>query len=265
MIAVYFLKPLAERVLFGSIEFRFNRKIEKIRNDFYVKQTEIHNEMRKSETQLEELKRSALSALNERQTLHARRVLEAVDQIWSAVHTLGKFSMLTETLKFLKVDELSEADLQKPNYKQVFEIYCKPFNIDDLKNDEAWRAEPYVSDTVWAYYSIYSSIHMFAFATFKILETGMQPKNLLKSDHISEMAKAAFPEYKDGFDKLGHIFSFYIVDDIRKRLLQEIKKLLIAKDIDEASVEQAGRIQDFARAFQDKQQQVATEPGMLSL
>lgn len=106
---------------------------------------------------------------------------------------------------------------------------------------------------------------MFAFATFKTLESGLQPKNLLKSDHISEMAKAAFPEYKDGFDKFGHTFSFYIVDDIRKRLLQEIKKLLIAKDIDEASVERAGRIQDLARAFQDKQQQVATEPGMLSL
>ena len=236
-----------------------------LRHELRIKESEFHEEVKKSERQLDELKRNALSALNARQTLHARRVLEAVDQIWSAVHTLGKFRVLTETLKFLKVDEFSEADLQKPNYKQVFETFCKPFNIDDLKNDEAWRAEPYVSDTVWAYYSIYSSIHMFAFATFKTLEIGLQPKNLLKNDHISEMAKAAFPEYKEGFDKFGHTFSFYIVDDIRKRPLQEVKKLLIAKDLDEASVEQAARIQDLARAFQDNQQEIATEPGMLSL
>ena len=149
---VYFIKPLAERVLFGSVDFRFNRKIEELRHELRTKESEFHEEVKKSERQLDELKRSALSGLNERQTLHARRVLEAVDQIWSAVHRLGKFRMLTETLKFLKVEEFSEADLQKPNYKQVFETYCKPFNIDDLKNDEAWRAEPYVTDTVWAYY-----------------------------------------------------------------------------------------------------------------
>ena len=79
------------------------------------------------------------------------------------------------------------------------------------------------------------------------------------------MAKVAFPEYKEGFDKFGHTFSFYIVDDIRKRLLQEVKKLLIAKDLDEASVEQAARIQDYARALQEKQQEIATEPGMPNL
>lgn len=254
-IAVYFLKPLAERMFFGSIDYRFNKKIEKIRNDFYIKQTEINDEMKRSEIQLEELKRSAFSGLNERQKLLFRRMLESVDQIWSSVHMLGHIKMATEMMKAIDVSKLTDSDLKQPDIKTFFQTIAKSINEDKIKDDESWRAEPYVPETVWAYFSVYQMILLHAFVHIKMLEIGFSPEKFLKNDELTNKAKTAFPEYTESFDKYGYTFSYFIIDQIKSRLLNEIKQFLSGEGAEKASVERAAKIQTLARAMQENKEE----------
>lgn len=127
------------------------------------------------------------------------------------------------TVHFEKL--LAEAE-RNPKAKEL----GKPFEVPLEKMTElgivSHKARPYLSGLAWAYFSAYQAILMFAVAQMQLLKYGLNNPKLLKPEHVVRLANAALPGYEEYLAKNGTDGAYYLLDELERKLLDELTRSL---------------------------------------
>lgn len=248
---------LARNLIKSSIEkgvqHKFDRKIETLRTDLQNSTESFKSDLRAKEKEIEGLRQGALSGLASRQALLIKRRLEAVERIWSAVIDLAPAKGVAGFMSVVKFDASAEEAARNPQFRKIFEMFGKPYDVHKPPTDVAKYEKLFVSPLAWALFSAYQSVVIGAVLRAKILAIGVEdaPK-FLNNEHIKNVLKAVLPHQAEYIDKNEPAAHYHLLEEIEQNLLSELRRMLEGADIDEKSVGQAAQIMEAVDVFEAK-------------
>jgi hypothetical protein len=223
-----------------GVEHKFNTKIETLRAELRKNEEEFKSELRTKETQISALRDGVLSGRANRQALVDKRRIEAVERVWKAVIELAPFKIISATMAAIKFDEAAKATPTDPNVRKLFGIIGNTQTNDNPPENPARFEQPFVSLLAWAYFAAYQSVVYHSYAKLKVLELGIkEPGELINTEHVENLLKTALPHMTKYIDENDSSVYHYLLDELEKKLLAELTKMLQGEDIDEESAKQS--------------------------
>lgn len=244
--AGWLLRNVIAARLTHTVRHEFDLKLDAARVEQRKTEDSFRAELREKEKQIDALRAGALSALASRQiALHKRR-LEAIDQLWSGVTALGPMRGACQIMARMDFDEAIKASSTDRRAQQGFEIIAKNFDVTGLTIGEAAKARPFVSPMAWALFSAFHSIIGLAVLQLQMLKLGIESANMIKTGAVGDLIKVALPEYTNYVDTVGYMGFHLLVDELERRLVDELGKMADGKDADQSSIAQAALILEAA-------------------
>jgi len=132
---------------------------------------------------------------------------------------------------------------EKDNVRRFFEVIGKPANnLANIKNP-ALNEEPFVSPLAWAYLSAYQTIIIMACARAKALELGVDDaSSLFQKQNMQKLLKEALPHQTEFIEKYDFEAYHFLLDELKGKLLDELRKVLEGKEDDTNSITRAAEI-----------------------
>ena len=214
-----------------SVQHDYDKKIESLRSDLKIKETEINA-----------LRTGALTGIVDRQKILYEKKVEAVELVWANVLTLAPAKFASTTLSAVNYQYALEASENDPKIKEFFKSIGPDSNHDYMKNTSALSARPFLSDLSWALFSAYSSILSIAVVRLESLRIGITEDFTTKSDSILNVVKVALPNYERYIDEHGVNGLHYLLEILETSILTELKVTLEDIDSDQNNVERASKI-----------------------
>lgn len=123
------------------------------------------------------------------------------------------------------------------------EALLKTCNLLDHKpHERPLLVQPFVSESVWAAYSAYSSVLISVFAKMQTARFGIDPDLYnLESDPV-EIVRLALPSFSKFIDEHGRGGLPYLVEPLEQNLLAEIRAQVRGVSDDDASIARARSI-----------------------
>lgn len=243
-LAAFLARNLILNRLKASVEHEFNAKLESLRADLRKSEESFKADLRAKETQIEVLRSGALSGLASRQATLDKRRLEAIDHLWAGIETLVPLKLAAMSMAAIKFDvslKLASED------QKVRDFFAKlPGNIDlkTFPKIDVHKSRPFVSELAWALFSAYQAIVGYATTQLQMLKIGVNIPDLLNTEHVSKLAKAALPWWTDYIDKVGSAGYYNMLEPLEAELLKELRRMMRGEESDKASVELAANIME---------------------
>ena len=241
-IAAFLARNLILTRLKASVQQEFDQKLENLRADLRKTEELFKAELRAKETEIEALRSGALSGLVSRQVALDKRRLDAIDQLWAGIETLAPLKMAAlwmAPIKFANSLKLASED------QKVRDLFGKvPGNIDlkSFPKIDVHQSRPFVSEIAWALFSAYQAIVGYSAVQLQMLKMGANFPDLLNTEHVSKLAKAALPSWADYIDEVGSAGYSYMLEPLEAELLKELQRMMRGEESDKASVDQAAKI-----------------------
>jgi len=249
-IVAWLLRNWISARLTKSIGFEFDQKLESLRSEHRASEERLRADLRAKETEIATLRASAMTALSNRQIAVDKRRLDAIDQLWASVLSMNKargISLMMSMLKFEAVAERAERDSKM---REFLKTIGGGFNIaTDLKLDDASKARPFVSPLAWAIFVAMAAIVSNGVMRWYVAQGGLGAKDFSDHGALSNMVKAALPEYSDYIDKHGVLGLHHLVEKLELKLLDEFRLMMSGAETDRASVQQAAEIMKYSEAL----------------
>lgn len=214
-----------------SVQHTFDEKIENLRS-----------ELREREAEIAALRSGALSGLAQRRALLDKRRIEAVDRFWAAFVALAPYRAAVIYTSIMKIDAIATEIGRNEKLQAFFKMMEKTYPELPKNANPAKLEQPYLSPLAWAYFSAYQTAMVSAYAVIKFLALGESPAKLLKLEGPRDLLKVTLPDWSDYIDKWG--MNEHLLDELEKRLLAELNRMLEGADIDEASLALAAKINE---------------------
>lgn len=225
-----------------SVQHEFDAKLAEINSRLRASEESLKADLARKQAEIVALQSGAMQARLNRVAAVDKRRIEAVDQIWSAVHGISYVKGLSAMLVGMKLDAMSAEVVKNPRAKQMF----VDMNIDETKAIEplkmAQQARPFLTPLAWAYYAAYQAIVMHALGTVKVLSLGMDATKFVDNKHLLSLVKAALPSHADYIEKFGPNAAYYLLDQLESLLLDELKGMLDGATTDMAEVARSRQI-----------------------
>ena len=260
------------RLLTKHIETRFDTKLESAKSDFRKAEERLHTELNARNTEIEVLRNNVLAISGERRALVAKKRIEAAETTWALAQKHAEFSMAVNFMKSINFEAaIEESKNQKT--KEFFSVLSKTSNIERVLNelkDRKLKAEQlFLSPTVWAYFSVYKTVTFDAAFKLKFLESGVGNKDLLRENVLSAMVIELMPMSKEGFEKFGDGYAYYLLDQISDGLLLHLRKMIDGDEDDAIDVKRAAKISALAGSAMaintpDIPESLKTEGGLMA-
>lgn len=248
-----------------SVRSGFEAKLETLRSDLRRSEEELKSELRSKETQIAALRDGSLSGRIQRQALADKRRLEAIDGLWTSFITLTSLAMVAKMMASINFDAAVREAHQNANARQFFRSISDGDQTENLlktAQNSGKSQQPFVSPLAWAYFSAYNTFINGAMLRAKVFESGLKDAHeLIPDELVNGVLKTALPHYSQLIDEQPAVAYNFVLDDLEKRLVAEIQKMIRGEEEDQAGVEQAARIMDMvqkASVQQEKQETAAT-------
>jgi hypothetical protein len=240
-VALWLSRNLIATRLTKSVQHEFDEKLASFQAEVRKNEEVFKSDLRFKEAEIVNLRGGALTAMASRQIAIDKRRLEAVDQLWSAVISLGSAKGLVTLMSIINFDYVAKM----PTTNEVVREKLVPaFDMKKLDLSGSARSRPFVSPLVWALFSAFQAIIMQAVMKIEIIRSGAanEPNKLINREGIAEMVKAALPHRTEYIDKVGDRSYSNLLEEIEEKLLDELRNMMEGVEGDKASIEQAGRI-----------------------
>jgi hypothetical protein len=247
--AAWLCRQLIITRLRNSVQHEFNEKLERLRAQLAERGETIKSEMKARDAELEALRSTALAAISQHQEALTRRRLEAVDQVWMALTSLGRAKNAALQMQVIKFDAAAALTLKDENARKVFKVFAIPPAELDTKWQEAAKAKPYLTPMAWAYYNAYSSIALLAVMQLHMLANGIAIKDFTNHDAIKNLVMATLPHQIKGIEEHGTQFAYFLLDELEEALLKELRAGLSSDIGSKESLQQASEIVKQAQAI----------------
>ncbi len=179
--------------LTNSVAHEFNTKLEAMRSEFRRGEELLKADLRSKEAEIAALRAGVLEAMASRQIAIDKRRLDAIDQLWASVTGLAPAKALSSFMAVFHFEPTAAEAARNPQFRQLFEVMGTRFDFKSLDLREAAKARPFVSSMAWALYSAYSAICAINVAELQILKSGLDGKDLMRTDVVVKLVKAALP------------------------------------------------------------------------
>jgi len=238
---VWLSKNLILTRLTNSVAHEFDSKLEAVRSEFRNNEEAFKADLRAKEVEIAALRGGAMTTMANRQVALDKRRLEAVDQLWSTVISLGSAKGVVTLMSIMNFDYVAK---KATTDKSVREMLVQDIDMEKFDLSSAAKARPFVSPLAWALFSGFQAIIMQAVMKVKIIRSGIatEPEKLMDRKGIAEMIKAALPDQTHVLDSEGERAYSRLLEDIEGNLLIELRNMMEGVEADKASIEQAGKI-----------------------
>lgn len=259
-VVIWLARNLIATRLVKSVEYEFNTKLESVRAELRNNNELLKAELRSKEKEIEALRNGAMTAMASRQIALDKRRLEAVDQLWAALTSLGPAKYIASLMAAVKFESAAEMAMEDAKVREMFTMLGGGFDLKNLDLSVSAKARPFVSPMAWALFSAYQAIAMQGVMRLQVLKFGIGTKDFFDKDGVAKLVKTALPHHISYIDKYGDTGYYYLLDELEGGLLKEFQKMLAGTEGDKASIEQAAEILKQSNELLDsaKQQGYAT-------
>ena len=234
----YFFRDRISTFMDARIQHRFDAELEALKDDLAAKSRQI-----------EDLRASALGVRAQRQEIIDRRRVEAVDQLWAAVKSLGQLRGACATMAIIRWPEAAIGAEKDPNGRRFFEDMSKTLPAQ-LPVHDAHASRPYISPIAWALFNAYQATLHYSYMQLKIIAAGAGPKFISGPESLANMLIVALPDWRERIGKFGQGVFPDAVQELKSRLLAELRRNLEGVEDDRAEVERAAQILELAAKAQ---------------
>ncbi len=241
-IAIWLCRNLILTRLVRSVAHEFDQKIEGLKSELRAGEERLKAELRAKESEIAVLRSGALSALASRQANLDKRRLEAVDQIWSSVKTLGPGRQASRLLSRLKYEAIAEEYERSDGIRQLLEVMGSTFDPKTMDVGAGDRARPFVHPMVWAYYEAMVAVCAHAVIRYQSLKSGLGKKDFADTESVTKLLKVALPHQTEFIDEHGASAFYFLLEELETNLLREIDRMVAGGDADKATVALAAEI-----------------------
>lgn len=241
-LVIWLARNLLVTRLTKSVEHEYARLLESYKADLRSAEEEFKAELKAKELEISALRNGVLAAVSSRQLLMDKKRLEAAEEIWASVMSLGTFKFVSGWMANIKFEEAANAAKTDPNIRRLVEVLGDQFDPEQMKEKLVpCRARPFVTPLLWASYSAYSAVMMQAVMQAFAIKHGVDPK-LITSDKSSEILKLVLPHQSDYIDKYGAAGYHYLIEEIEQKIIYEIHQTISGAETDEAGIKQAAAV-----------------------
>ena len=241
VLLVYLGRDWAKQLIRSGVQHDFDRELEVLRSQLRAAEQRFNEEFARKEAQLEVLRNNALGLRAHREAILETRRLQAVDRVWSEVVDLAPYKSVVLMMATMNLEAIAKRVPHDDKLRRVMGM------IGNLPKGEppkaAVRERPHLSPLAWSLFSAYQAILLIAWSTAKALELGLSDvEHMLNHDSIKGLLKSAL---SDQSAKIGASTSreyFLHVEELEKRLLDELKRMMVGEEYDSANVAKAVEI-----------------------
>jgi hypothetical protein len=220
------------KLIDAKVQHRYNAELERLKDH-----------LSRSSKEIDTLRASVLSLRAQRQASVEKRRLEAIDQLWAAVTALQSRKGKALMMSFIKFESAAELAKGDPKVRQLFEMIGGGKLEDEvLPPHQAHEAQPYVSPLAWALFNAYQSAIGYLSLQLSILKIGVGPDAIKDPRDMVALLSEALPEWKDQLEEHGTTIFPYVIDELEKRLLAELRRIIAGEQDDADQIERASRI-----------------------
>lgn len=227
---LWLAKNAIQERLKGAVQHEFNEKLEKFKS-----------ELQEKENQITVLRSSVLTTASHRHTILNDRKLKAVEDIWGAVISMAAAKNISSMFSQLNFGALSKETVRNPQAREIWQVVGAGFDFKAVDTISACRSRPFLSKSIWAYYSAYKAIVFQSVVRLESLKAGAEDDWSKGADMIA-LAKVALPHKQEYIEKYGAETLHYLLDELEAKILEEIDNFLIGNFEDIAHLESAAKI-----------------------
>lgn len=251
-----------------SVQHNLDRKLEALRTVLRKEEEVLKAELRAKGEQIAALRGGALSGLANRHAAIDKRRLEAIDKLWAATVKQAQFKTALKMTASLKMDvalvDAAKQDAEGAKLRTFAAVIWKMSGLDNVKPVDPPDSErPFLPPLVWALYSAYSQVIALPLAQLAAMRAGTGPELLADPKPMIDLVKTALPHQAVVLDEHGTVALPYLIDELEKAILKEVRRCLNNPDADQASVEQAAAILRAADALADTSKKSVEMPSNL--
>ncbi|MCF5025132.1 hypothetical protein [Pseudomonas lurida] len=225
-----------------SVESEYATLLESYKFDLRKSEESFKADLKVKEIEIAALRSGTLSAISNRQLLLDKKRMEASEEIWASVVSLGAFKFVSSWMSVLKFEEAAEAAKHDPNVRRLVEVLDKQIDPEFLKSQLVpTKARPFVTPMLWASYSAYSSVMMQAVMRAFVIKHGVGGK-MIKEEKTSEILKLVLPHQTDYIDKFGASCYHYLLEELEEKIIKEIHHTISGASTDEQGIQQAAAV-----------------------
>lgn len=254
-ILIFLSKNLIITRLKNAVQHEYDKKLESVKSAHKVIENQLQTEILKREHEISLIRESAISGLAHRSSLLFERQLSAVEELWRSYTTLSQARFVSTMMSRVNLQEVSKTIAHDSSMQQFFQMIGKNVDMNKLSETQPANLRPFVSQTIWAYFSAYQSIVLHYVVLAKVFELGLGD-NMTKSDELINLLLKVLPHQKEFIEKFGVEGSFYLLEEIEQKLLDEINDFLSGKGVSEERLKEATEIIKYSEQLraQDKSQ-----------
>ena len=249
------LKAFIER----RIQFGMDTQLEGVRGEIRQSEERLKSDLRSREAEIASLREGVMGGRAARMALVDKRRIEAVDRLWFAVAKLTRMKGPAMSLSILKLDAIASRVSRDPKVRDVVELMSDRMGGKDfderMKDIRAVEERPFVSDLAWALYSAYAAVVLGAWAVLKMLSLGQKDVDkLINRKHVDDLLKTALPHQADYIDKYGAEGHVYLLDELERQIIAELRRSLTGEEADAENVKRSSEImQQVAKVTTDNE------------
>jgi hypothetical protein len=180
-----------------------------------------------------------------------KRRLDAIDQLWEAVHMLNSGKGAVQYAQFIKFSEVSKNIETDKKLQQVFKAMAPDIKLLQDPSALSHKARPFVSEPAWALFAAYQAVIGHAVGALYLLSNGF-PTEKFMTGNVSALVKLALPHLTDYLDEHGTTGAYFSIDQLETQLLSVLRKSLDGAEVDEQELERAARISEMASNLANK-------------
>ncbi len=242
-LALWFSRSFITEHLKNSIKHDYEKKIENLRDELRKSEASFKFELRAKESEVESLRKGALSGIVTRHEKLYQRKIQAADQLWGAIISLGTIKYISKLMATINFETVANESARNPQFKEIFSMIDKGCSAENIDTTEASIARPFLPPLVWALFSAYRSIIIHAYIKMQAIKSGVD-KDFTDVEGVARLVKEALPdpEYTAYIEKHGPSAYYYLLETLETKMLSEIEKVLKDESSDKESIEAAGRI-----------------------
>ena len=234
---LYFGRNFFPAWLKRRAEFGFDKEIEKLRGEVTSSEARLRAVLDAKQRELDSLREATFSGATSRTVALEARRLKAAEEIWNAVFDLRILKFAAHTAGGLKLAAVARRVNTDPTMKQFMDTMTQSIPFDKLPGQEAMKHRPFITDSVWASYSAFSTILTLAATRLKMTQLGMADADeLLKVDFSNKVIATALPHQKEFIETHGVDGYHLLIDELEELVLSDIKNMLEGKEADAAAV-----------------------------
>lgn len=241
-LVLWLTRQIISTRLARSVQHEFDKKIESIRAQFRESEERFKADLRAREAEITALRSGTLSILASRHAALDKRRLEAIEQIWKAFIALAPARFIVVSMGMVKLESAAQQAEKDPKVRRYFELMDTGFDLKSPEFNEAARARPFVSPMVWAIYSAIQAITMHSVICLHILKGGLGTLDLVDRKGVEKLVIAVLPHFDKYLETNGPSVYGNVLEELDRRLLEEIQNMLSGSESDSASLLQAAEI-----------------------